>query len=253
MSTASEANTQNLLECVRVEDTAPWFIYRVPILKFPLEPAKRLQLLTAMRSFVDAIRRAKSWQRSVWLLLDELQHEDAVTEISRNAAVWQPEMGIGLRPEEPSPHYWTSKDLLDREYSATMPTLKHTVVHLETDEAGAELACQSMTGRGSLIQALHSVPAATLLSDWHKVLQPTVEEEGLAAYPLYVPLLGLASVRSQRGRLEAWMGHADVYLRESAEDSAVVIVSRVPLESFVKASEYLWMRDPAVHALAVPA
>ena len=63
-----------------------------------------------------------------------------------------------------------------------------------------------------------------------KVLLPPIEEEGLKAFPLYVPLLTAASLSASAEQLDTWLGAVDVYLRESPQDKGLLIVSRQPLE-----------------------
>ena len=146
------------LHCLTVAAPAPWHAYLIPMEGFPTNRKSRPLLLKAISELIATLRSTKALQRAVWLLLDELHHENAVTQISRNAAIWQPDIGLGVRPENPPPRFWTGDDLLERDYGTPIPPLKHTVVMLDTNEAGAELACGLMNGIGGLIQTLSRAP-----------------------------------------------------------------------------------------------
>jgi hypothetical protein len=61
------------------------------------------------------------------------------------------------------------------------------------------------------------------------VLLPSIQEDGLRAFPLYVPLLTAASLTHSPEQLNTWLGPVDVYLRESPQDKGLLVLSRAPL------------------------
>ena len=227
------------LEARPMAVATPWYAYVVPLHALPLEPDRRPILRESMTRLVAALRETAK-ERSVFLLLDELYKDNAIREISRYGRQWRPEMGLGLRPEAEPPRYWTEKDLTDRDYDSQLPALKHTVAQLDTDEAGAAHACEIMSGTGGLIQILHTCSTADLIEAWNHTFVPGIEEEGLAAYPIYVPLLTTASLtNTETGTLDCWMGRADVYVRESASDKALLLVSRFALDAHLRACGFI--------------
>jgi hypothetical protein len=166
------------------------------------------------------------------LQLDELHKDNAILNISRYARQWNPEMGLGIRPEAPPPRYWTEADLMERDHDSPLPALMHSIMLLDSDDAGTKHACETMLGTGGLIQVLHTVSSEHLREAWYSVFQPTIEEEWLAAYPVYAPLLGAASLTDRSpDDLNRWMADAKIYLRESVEDNGLFVLSRYPLDS----------------------
>jgi hypothetical protein len=165
------------------------------------------------------------------LQLDELHQDNTIRNISRYAQQWKPQIGLGVRPEAPPPRYWSEDDLLERDHDSPIPILMHMVAHLDTDGKSSDLACEVMTGSGGLIQVLHTSEPGQLVRTWYNIFQPTIQEAGLAAYPLYIPLIGTTTIANRPAQdLARWMADACLYVRESIEDKGVFLLSRFPLE-----------------------
>ncbi|NYF78653.1 hypothetical protein [Granulicella arctica] len=235
LSTKSETAKEHLFEAVVLKVAELWHAYLVPLPKLPLAIEKRPELLQYMQQFLKILSAEMTYERSVFLQLDELHQDNAIRNISRYGRQWSPQMGLGLLPEAPPPRYWTTEDLLERDYTSTIPALMHSVMHLDTDNAGTKSACEVMTGTAGLIQVLHTCNAAQLLQGWFDVFQPTIQEEGLAAYPLYLPLIsGTCIANCTSENLDRWMADAQIYIRESAEDKGILILSRFNLEKLLE-------------------
>ncbi len=226
----------------RLVTPANWEAYLIPLPSVPLALELRPLLLIAMTELLQAFAAQKNLAQSIWLLLDELHHENAVREISRNAALWNPSMGLGLRPEDPPPRSWTGDDLLERDFNTPIPPLKHTIVMLETDQKGMDLAARLLTGFGALIHTLQNGTATDVSATWYDIFQPTIEEEGYAAFPIYTPIFGVKSLAGvQAETLSKWMGEVDIYIRESAEDTGVFLLSRHPLGPAFEAAKHIFL------------
>ena len=106
-----------------------------------------------------------------------------------------------------------------------------SVMRLDTDESGCSHAVETMCGTGGLLQVLHTVPAEQLSDAWMASLLPLIEEEGLRAFPLYVPLLSGETLRGCTAeQLTTWLGPADTYMRESPTDKGLFILTKRSLE-----------------------
>jgi hypothetical protein len=67
------------------------------------------------------------------------------------------------------------------------------------------------------------------------VLLPPIREKAFRTFPFYVPLLERKSLEhAQPGQLEAWLGGAASYIRESTEDSAILLASKEPLTPLIE-------------------
>lgn len=81
---------------------------------------------------------------------------------------------------------------------------------------------------------LHRGTTELLRESWHAVLQPTITERGLAAYPVYVPLMGIEGSRETNERLDGWLRIVEIYVRESPGDEGVFFLSRRPLDAALR-------------------
>ena len=232
-----------VLRVVRLSSPAEWHAYLIPLGELPLKKEMRPLLRNAMQNLMKSLMRDGE-QRSVWLLLDELHREENIRLISEHAARWRPDMGLGLQPEAGPPRYWSESDLMDRDYGSPVPALMHSVMLLDTDEAGQRHACDMLAGMAALVQVVHNEPTLDMAAEWYDIFQPTILERGLAAYPLYLPLLGTSSIQSDNGaELARWMGRASVYVRESFEDKGIFILSRFRLPAALDQSGFLLERE----------
>lgn len=243
LSIVAKQAERELLKARELQAVDPWRAYIIECQTFPCEARKRELLRTMLLKLTDTFLRDFGLHRAVWLSLDHLHKDNQIQEVSRNGRLWNPTVGIGLPPEEPPPRYWTSKDLLDRDYDSPMPVLKHTVLHLDTDVNGGDLAIQVMAGSGGLLLTFHLEHGNTVRDCWYRTFQPLIEEEGLAAYPLYVPLLSANSLNSDGQSLDLWMGRVDIYVRESVEDGGILILSRRSIGDSIRACDKLLFEE----------
>jgi len=224
LSTALEHKN---LKAVRLETSSDNFAYLIPLPSLPLKAEKRAELFASVSGLVQLSRDRLNANRSVWLDLEHLHQDNAIRQISKYGPLWGPEMGLGLRPESDPPRYWTEDDLMNRDHDSPMPALMRSVMLLNADEKNAMQACEAMTGTGGLIQVVHRCTTQHLQQAWYDVLQPSIREEGLAAFPIYMPLFALSSFTERALPLmELCMRDVDLYVRESVADSGILLLSR---------------------------
>jgi hypothetical protein len=231
LSIGPDGIAQPGLEALPLQVAEGYYSFLIPLDELPVPRQQRPHLRGGLERCLSTLHNQLACESSVFLQLDELHRDNAVRNISQYAQQWKPQIGLGVRPEAPPPRYWTEDDLLERDYTSPIPMLMHTVIYLDADQKNRDLAREVMTGSGGLIQVLHRSSAAQLVSTWYNSFQPTIQEEGLAAYPLYAPLIGAASVANRPAEdISRWLGDASVYVRESIEDKGVFLLSRFPLE-----------------------
>ena len=69
-----------------------------------------------------------------------------------------------------------------------------------------------------------------LLDRARRLFHPTIRDPTFASFPFFVPLLGAASLRTANAdEVTEWLCGAALYVRESAEDGGIVVVSPDPL------------------------
>ena len=92
-----------------------------------------------------------------------------------------------------------------------------------------------MFGTGGTIQLLHSGDAAAAIAHWQTILQPTIQDEAFQAYPFTFPLLERRTIENRSGEdLDRWLGPVSFYMRESAEDSGILMLSKTPLQAVLE-------------------
>ncbi|WP_419805279.1 hypothetical protein [Terriglobus sp.] len=244
MQTFSEAGKRLPFHAEQVSVPGPWQAYVLRLERLPIPPTPRPgsgpDLRHDLREILDALEREvvasqSAVGSSLWLLLDQLHIDGAVRMIAKNGVLWRPSPGLGLWPDREPPRMWTSDDLLDRDYRTPIRELKHTVIHINADEEGSHHAWQTMFGTGGTIQLLHSGDAAAAIAHWQTTLQPTIQDEAFQAYPFTFPLLERRTVENRSVEdLDRWLGPVSFYMRESTEDSGILILSRTPLQAVLE-------------------
>ncbi len=228
------------LTAVRLTTGTEWFVYIIPVPAFPLKASQRKELFASVALLIRLLREESNANRSAWLELDHLHQDNAIQQIGKCAPLWNPEIGLGLKPEAESPRYWTEDDLTNRDHDSPMPALMRNILLLNTSDEHSAQACQSMTGTGGLTQVIHRCTTERMRRAWYEVLHPFITEEGLAAFPIYMPLLTTESLTaSALPMVEHCMREVDVYIRESAEEKGVFLISARALEPWLEAAGLL--------------
>ena len=215
-----------------------FFAYLVDIGAYPLPMKARSRYAKALEQLTKQLC-THSAEHLVVLQCDELHRDNAIQQLAKQAALWQPEMGLGVYPDQPPPAAWDDMTLLDRDYSEQMPPLKHTVVLIGGEETGKADAVARMAGTGGLVQVGSSKDSPSLLAEWKQTLLAFIEDEGFRAYPIYIPLFHAGSFTVTADKLwKELAGSCNVYLRESFEDKALLVMTRFnaaeALENFKK-------------------
>ena len=91
-------------------------------------------------------------------------------------------------------------------------------------------ARDQMLGFGVVMEMLGAEASPVLLKKGTDQFLPGIEDPSFRAFPFYVPLFEQRTLEKSSGAdLDRWSCGATLYIRESAEDRAIVIASREPL------------------------
>jgi len=189
--------------------------------------------LTAVRSFLtrfsDAAGRAFGLRPEVFLQFAQLHVGDRAAMLSEHAGVWRPQQGLGVFPDRKPPTLWTVEEFMDLE-PGPRSVLVHQVFHVQAGPEASQDARDRMLGAGVVVQIMTAEGSDALLQKGKELLLPPIQEPTFRAFPLYIPLLEKRSfARAKAPQVSEWLCGATVYIRESAEDEAILIVSREPL------------------------
>jgi hypothetical protein len=107
----------------------------------------------------------------------------------------------------------------------------HSVFHVTAGDKASEHARDVMLGSATVVHALLEQGPEQYHQTMRELLCPRITEEALLGHPFYIPLLEAKSLRNVSDTvLGSWMGSAKVYIRESVEDSGVLMITAYPNE-----------------------
>jgi hypothetical protein len=161
--------------------------------------------------------------------MTQLHLDHGAQKLSANGRAWLPMTGLGVWPDREPPRLWTSDDFLDREFGQPLQPLMHTVFHISGGEEASDHARDVMLGSGTVVHALLQKSPEEYHAVMRDLLLPPITDEALRGHPFYIPLIEAKSLPTVPGsKLDAWMGPASIYLRESVEDHGVLVISSLP-------------------------
>jgi hypothetical protein len=106
-------------------------------------------------------------------------------------------------------------------------------------------AWSTMFGTGSTILTLGPGGGASLLDTIREYLKKPITDESFQDFPFYFPLLGRNALHhAQTSQMEGWLGPTQLYLRESEEDKAVLLLARTPPERLREAIQQFMKSSP---------
>lgn len=216
----------------------PWHAVLIPLPSIPVEKSLRAELHERLSRVMALLRGTNRLQVSTWLLMDTLHHDGESKKIAANGRRWIPDVGLGVWPDREPPRLWSDEELIDRDHETPVRPLMHTVIHISAGESGSMHAWETMLGTGSVIQLLLEKSPEEFHAAMKEVLLPTIEDETFRGFSMYFPLLSIQSIRDRNAsELDRWMGSAVVYLRESTEDTGVLILSKIDPTAALKGAE----------------
>ncbi len=211
---------------------------------FPVGADKFRHLQSFLAEWMGQLAIRHQLTATAWVQMTNLHQGDAAQQLSKNGALWMPELGLGVWPDREPPRLWTQADFHELSLGQAPPALMHTVFHLSKGDQAAKDAWERLAGSGTLIYALLSGNPQEFHQKMGDVLMPLIREEALRGYPFYMPLLDGNSLQAacavhpgprQKAPasqiatpLDIWMGPAKFYLRESSEDKGMLIVTSLP-------------------------
>jgi hypothetical protein len=214
-----------------------WAGYEIPVSMPIKDAAAKETIKAALWTLISRLHPSED-QPAVWFLMDNLHKDDAVLTLSRNARAWMPSQGIGLWPDQPPPRTMTGKDMLDLEWGMTPRLPYHRVTRLRATPDVQHTAWATMFGLGSTVLTLVSGGGQRLLKETREYLKRPIEDEGFQHFPFYFPLLGKKNlINATAEELDGWLGPTQLYLRESEEDDAVLLLTRTAPSVLNKALE----------------
>jgi hypothetical protein len=208
----------------------PWEAFLLPVSGFPVPE----QELSPVRGWLVKLTAAlaKEWGLSVEVLiqLSQLHLGDGTVRLSDHGREWLPAVGLGVWPDREPPTLWTPEYFGSLGPGEMPRPAMYQVLRITTEPESRKNARNVMLGLGTILQILTPDDSETLLHKTRAVLHPPIKDPSYTCFAFYVPLFEAVSLRAATAeQLDKWFCGASVYIRESSEDTGILISSRQPL------------------------
>jgi len=162
--------------------------------------------------------------------IGQVREQEATRLFANHARDWIPEAGLGVWPHRPAPRMWKMEDMENIESASETGPVMNSVFRV-TANANVRLdAMATMAGTGCGLQLVSHVENAVLLRNLKELFLGFIQDRVFRIFPWYVPLIEKAVLAEPMEPLAAnTMRGISLYIRESPEDSGILIVSAQPL------------------------
>ena len=218
----------------RVAAPAPWSCCLAPVSGFPVPEVELAPVRELVQRLTFTIQQEGNLSAEVFVQFAHLHVGDGSERLRRHGRDCLPELGLGVWPDREPPELWTAEYFASLGPGEKPRPLMHQVYRLAGSAEARAKASTEMLGRGTIVHVLTPHPTKELLEKCRAILLPPLRTP-FTAFSFYVPLLEAASVRAATApQMEAWLAGVEVYIRESVEDTGVVIIARQPLEPILE-------------------
>ena len=225
-------------------------IWRMDLRDMPVPPVARPALAALQISLMHNASARYSLTESVWLEATYIHVDGATQLLAPNARAWMPKTGFGIHPYGEPPRMWTDDDFSGAPFGSSLPVFNNQVFEIAKKD-GFTSAINTMAGRGLLAIALLTGSVPDFKQQMQLTLGALVRERAFHAYPFFFPLLTERS--AEDSSIDAWMGSAQLYMREDYEARSLVILTKVALEPCIeqiggeRQAEGLWQMPFGAH------
>lgn len=148
-----------------------------------------------------------------------------------HARNWLPETVLGVWTHLPPPRMTTAEDLMEMDPQSPGGMRVYSLFRVTTGADACLDAMTTMAGTGTGIQIVSLIETEKLLRNWKELFLDFIKERIFRIFPWYIPLLRMKSVEEPIAPLTRQaLANVVLYIRESPEDSGLLILSRDPLE-----------------------
>ncbi|MGB9610977.1 MAG: hypothetical protein ACPL7M_08390 [Bryobacteraceae bacterium] len=159
-------------------------------------------------------------------------HEDSKADIlAQKGASWNPDFGIGVWLDQGPPTLWTAEEFMRLPPGSSLRPPMWTVIAVSPAATGGKAEVwRQMAGSGILLEFSVTGPLQAYLRENLTFFRNWIQEAAIRSQPFFVPLVRSSTFESAAySVLEKNFLAVDTYLRESAEDEALLVVSRQPV------------------------
>jgi hypothetical protein len=222
-----------------------WESTLIPVKQFPADAEQTKALRSLIGALSQAAVRKAGPHHEVLLQAWKLTPANGSNLLSDHMAQWSPQLGLGVWPNRKPPQSWTETSFVDAAaatFRAAEPELpSHRLLRLNCKPKIRHEAAHTMRGLGTLVECFSRESFEVLQTRGKELYLPSISTRRFQHEDFYLPLLDRQSLAAARnsGELARWLCGIDLYVRESPEDTGVLIVSRAPLGPIVEVAQRL--------------
>ena len=238
-----ERRSQSRLKLDVIETHAPWQAALLPVGTFPLPGA----LLEIVRPFLlglaDVLVKQYGLSQNVLFQVWKLSPQTGADVISENLPQWPTDLGLGVWPNRQPPTGWTEERIVNAAAAAFRgdePELpSHRLLRLTADEREQGNAADLMRVFGVGIECFSKLTWEGIAKNGSSLFVPTIKDSHFQRADFYFPLLDRNSILTANSaeQLDAWMCGIEIYVRASAEDKGILILSKLPLDRLLQSTQ----------------
>jgi hypothetical protein len=225
-----------------IEMRSSWRAYLIPLPASPIERSQR----EVPAAFLSEVVRLliEEWNLTQQVLLHswKLHTGDCSQKIQENLKSWNPMPGTGVWPDRTPPGRWTEETFMNA--SAAMlkkeeaPLSSYQLLHIDGDKPARGHAADTLFGNEIVTQIFSKDAFSELAAKGRSAFLPNITDRDFKHSRFYLPLLEKKTILSAVDeQLSSWLCGAEVYIRESAEDKGVLLVSSRELATFFERAE----------------
>ncbi|MGH9395993.1 MAG: hypothetical protein ACRD18_03990 [Terriglobia bacterium] len=239
MTTTSNDGSQSI--CLKTAAAPhPAEAYTLPVSGFPMQAPEIERAGHFLAALSASMTQEWSASAGVFIQFNQLHLADGARRFGSNAPKWKPKLGLGVWPDREPPTLWTTEEFQKLQPGEKMRPMNYKVFQIRAPGSMPGHARDTMLGLGTVVEVVTAGSTDALLDQTRNLFLPFLKEPIFRSYKFYLPLLDRKSLEAasaaasagataRDGRLEEWLCGATAYIRESAEDQAILIVSLRPL------------------------
>jgi hypothetical protein len=203
--------------------------YVLSVRGFPLDDEQLSPAQALVNDFCSAIRQRSRLSSEVFLQLEQLRGKECRNLVADCGKRWLPETGLGVWVDRPPPQKWTQEELENFVPGDKLRPIMFQVFRISTGQQFCNEAKSLMLRYGSVLEILTSA-GDKYLQRVKPVFLEGIVDRSYTCFPYYVPLMEAKTLAgAESGQLDRWFQSMTVYIRESFEDSGILIASAQPL------------------------
>ena len=215
---------------LKVETREPYEGHLIRVSGFPLPDAELQPLDRFLERFCAAAANRWKVSSEVFIQLEQLYGPAARPTFSSHGREWMPETGLGVWVDRDPPKKWTLEEVQLLAPGDKLRAIMFQVFRVSNPQPARNAARSTMLRHGSILEILTTESA--YLAKASPIFKDGIVDRSFTCFPFYVGLMeGKTIQNATMEQMHRWFQGMTMYIRQSAEDKGILIVSARPLEA----------------------